>query len=161
MAAIKCWLKRFKRSQQGVTALEYALVAPLFFTVLFLSIEITFMLLADATLDRAASRVARMGKIGIEGDCKTAVMGELNDTLSFWADKTRVYADATIYTPGVDPSFGDIDDEDYTPVCNAGGQGDMVVYRLGFEKPGLTGLISLLGLQVLKFERIVIIQNEP
>lgn len=150
------------RHQRGVTALEYALVAPLFFLVLFMSIEVTFMLLADSTLDTAASRITRMGKIGqFQGqDCHEKVMRELTDTLSIWADTTNVYADAKIYKPGEDNSFEALD-QNYTPVCNTGDRGDMVIFRLGFDKPGLTGLIRYLGLSVFRFERIVVIQNEP
>jgi hypothetical protein len=137
-------------------------VAPLFFIVFFLLIEVVFMLMADATLDAAASRVARMGKIGIVGDCRTAVINTLEDTLSIWANKRNLHADVKVYHPGEGFDFGDIDDQaHYVPECDAGARGEMVVYRLGFDQPGLTGLISLLGLDFFRYERIVVIQNEP
>ena len=128
------------------------------------------MLIADATLDRAASRVVRQAKVlelddvtlG-EEDCHKWVMNILEDTLSIWADGRNLHADAKIYKPGADNSFKDINDPDYKDkiVCSLGNAGDMVVFRLGFDRPGLTGLISLMGLDFFRFERTVIVQNEP
>ncbi|MFA7439223.1 TadE/TadG family type IV pilus assembly protein [Castellaniella sp.] len=162
-------LKHLRNRQRGATALEFAIVAPLVFVVIFLSLEIAFMLVADATLDQAASRIARHSKVVERDDsfqeqqCHDMVMGILEDTLSVWSDRRGLYAEAKLYKPGEDNSFKNKDDPDYRDkiVCDLGNAGDMVVFRLGFERPGLTGLISLMGLRVLQFERTVIIQNEP
>lgn len=157
---IRQW-SRLRRSQQGVSALEYALAAPLLFAVIFVAIEVAFIMLADAHLDVAANRVARLGRIGITGGCEQAVNKVMNDTLSGWiSDDSNVYAEAKVYTPGGDNAFGDAYDETYTPVCDNGGRGDMVIYRLGFDRPGMTGFISWLGLSKVRFERVVLIQNE-
>lgn len=165
-------LKHFRllrSDQKGVTALEFAIVAPLVFIVIFLSLEVAVMLIADATLDRAASRIVRQAKVmetdaalGKE-DCHRWVMGILEDTLSIWADGTNLHADSEIYKPGESSSFEDVNDPSYQDkiVCDLGNAGDMVVFRLGFDRPGLTGLISLMGLESLHFERTVIVQNEP
>lgn len=161
MSSLKRQWSRLRRNQQGVSALEYALAAPLLFAVIFVAIEVAFIMLADAHLDVAANRVARMGRIGITGDCQQAVNKVMNDTLSGWiSSNSAMYTDAKIYTPGGDNTFGDAYDENYIPpVC--GGRGDMVIYRLGFYRPGLTGFISWLGLSKVRFERVVLIQNEP
>lgn len=150
------------RQQRGVTALEYALVAPLFFLALFMAIEVTFMLLADSTLDTAASKITRMGKIGqFQGqDCHDKVMDQLREGLSIWANTSNLHADAKIYRPGEDNAFDELD-EHYEPVCNTGDRGDMVIFRLGFDKPGMTGVFHAFGLDFFRFERIVVIQNEP
>ena len=163
MATLRRRLRAFRGDQRGVTALEYALVAPLFFIVLFIGLEVTFMLLADATLDSATSRIGRMGKIGMfqGADCHEKVMTELEDVVGFWADTTNLHADAKIYKPGESIEFEDIDDEDYEPECDVGDRGDMVVFRLGFDKPGLTGVISFLGMDFFRYERFVVIHNEP
>lgn len=158
------------RNQTGVTAIEFAIVAPLIFIVIFLSLEVAVMLIADSTLDRAASRVVRQAKVleidetGFKGnDCHEWVMDIMEDTLSIWADGRNLHADAKIYKPGEDNSFKDINDPDYKDkiVCDMGNAGDMVVFRLGFDRPGITGLISLMGLDFFRFERTVIVQNEP
>lgn len=156
-------LRDLRRNQRGVTALEYALVAPLFFIALFMSIEVTFMLLADATLDTAANRITRLGKIGeFQGaDCHAKVMTELQNTVSFWANTDKLHADVNVYKPGEDSNFGDIDDPDYQAQCDAGQRGDMVVFRIGFDKPGLTGVMQMLGADFIRYERTVVIFNEP
>lgn len=161
MSRLKRRWSRLRRSQRGVSALEYALAAPLLFAVIFVAIEVAFMMLADAHLDVAANRVARLGRIGIAGECQPAVNKVMNDTLAGWISRdSTVYAEAKIYTPNGDNSFGDAYDENYIPVCDSGGRGDMVIYRLGFDRPGLTGFISWLGLSKVRFERVVLIQNE-
>lgn len=155
-------VRRLVRADHGAAALEYALVAPLLFAVLFVAIETTVMLFADASLETAANRVTRIGKLGVpEGmNCETAVRKELERTLSYWVSSPAdLRIDVKLYEPGM--PFGDVDDEDYVPVCDAGERGDMVVYRLGFDRPGLTGFIAWLGVDMLRFERIVLIQNEP
>jgi Flp pilus assembly pilin Flp len=147
------------RNQRGVAAIEYAILAPLFFMVLIMSIEVTFALLGDATLERAASQISRAGKVGIRGDCGTKVMEMLNERVSFWANTDKLRADVKVYKPGEDNRF--VDDPNYEPVCNAGDRGDMVLYRLGFDKPAMTGVFTMFGLEFFHYERIVLIQNEP
>ncbi|MEE3651085.1 MULTISPECIES: TadE/TadG family type IV pilus assembly protein [unclassified Brenneria] len=151
-----------RRNPRGVSALEFALVAPLLFAVVFIAVEVAFIMLADAHLDIAANRVARMGRIGIEGDCRQAVRGVMKNTLSTWVSSEKaIYVDARIYTPGEDNQFSDLNDENYQPVCDAGKRGDMVIYRLGFDRPGLTGFLFWLGYNRMRFERVILIQNEP
>lgn len=155
-------LRRLDKAQKGATALEYALVAPLLFGVIFVAIEVTVILFADSSLETAAGRVTRIGKLGVpEGmDCDTAVRTEMERILSRWVDSPAdLRIDVKVYEPGM--PFDDVDDDDYVPVCDTGDRGDMVVYRLGFDRPGLTGFISWLGMDIMRFERIVMIQNEP
>lgn len=161
MSSLRTRWSRLARNQRGITALEYALVAPLLFAVIFLAIEVAFIMLADAHLDVAANRVARMGRIGITGDCQQAVNKVMTDTLSSWiSSDSKVYAEAKVYTPGADNAFSDAYDANYTPVCDTGGRSSMVIYRLGFDRPGLTGFIYWLGLSRARFERVILIQNE-
>lgn len=155
-------LRRLRADQGGVTALEYAIIAPLLFGIIFVAIEVTIILFADASLETAAHRVTRIGKLGVpEGmDCETAVRKELERNLSRWVSSLAdLRIDVKLYEPGM--PFGDVDDPNYEPVCDAGERGDMVVYRMGFDRPGITGFISWLGIDMMRFERIVLIQNEP
>lgn len=155
-------LRSLGSDQKGVSALEYALVAPLLFAVNFVSIEVTVMLFADSALETASRQVTRIGKLGVPEnmDCESAVRQELERHLSRWVSSPAdLRIDVKIYEPGM--PFDDVDDESYVPVCDAGGRGDMVVYRMGFDRPGLTGFITWLGIDMIRFERIVIIQNEP
>src|SRR5690606_5790932 len=77
-------LRRLGVAQRGIAALEYALVAPLLFGVIFVAVETTVMLFADSSLETAASRVTRIGKLGVpEGmNCEEAVRAEMERILS-------------------------------------------------------------------------------
>lgn len=166
---LKAWLarpwsglRRLGKAQRGVAALEYALVAPLLFGVIFVAVETTVMLFADSSLETAANRVTRIGKLGVpEGmGCEQAVRAEMERILLRWVSSPQeLRIDVKIYEPGV--PFQNVDDENYVPVCDAGARGDMVMYRLGFDRPGLTGFVTWLGVDMLRFERNVVIQNEP
>lgn len=148
---------------RGVAALEFAIVSPLVILVIFFSLEMGISMWADATLEVAASRVARLGQLGIPADkaCTEAVRQVLEDTMSGWvSDKNALRVDARIYKPG-ELNVVDMNDPNYKPICDAGGRGDMVIYRLGFERPSFSGIMSWLNISVLRFERTVIIQNEP
>lgn len=156
--------RRFLKDQRGASALEFALVAPLLFAVLFVAIEVIVIQFADATLEATANRVTRIGKIGVpEGQtCDQAVREEVERSLSPWARGGDVRLDVKLYEPGSSGNwFDDIDDEGYEPICNAGDRGDIVMYRLGFDHPRLTGILSWIGIDIVRLERSVIIQNEP
>ncbi|NYT61730.1 pilus assembly protein [Alcaligenaceae bacterium] len=149
---------------RGVTALEFALVAPLAILVLFFSIEMGIMTWADATLEVAASRISRTGQLGVfaKEDCTVAVRRLFEESMAGWVgNKKSLRVDVLVYTPGAANQLPDVDDEKYEPECNAGDRGDMVMYRLGFDRPGFSGILSWLGIRLLRFERTVIIQNEP
>ncbi|HEY9279806.1 MAG TPA: hypothetical protein VIP51_07010, partial [Eoetvoesiella sp.] len=91
-----------------------------------------------------------------------AVRGTFEDSVRMWVyDSGQLRVDARVYSPGGDNSAPDVDDPDYVPVCNTGDRGDMIIYRLGFDRPGFSGVMGWLGIQLLRFERTVIIQNEP
>lgn len=155
--------RRRRLLSRGVTALEFAIVSPLVILVIFFALEMGISMWADATLEVAASRVTRLGQIGIPADqaCKDAVREILEDTMGGWVpDKNALYADVRVYGPG-ELNEVDMNDDSYVPICDAGGRGDMVIYRLGFERPSFTGIMSWLDISVLRFARTVIIQNEP
>jgi len=153
-----------RRNQKGTTAVEFALVAPILFAVLFVALEVIVMMFADATLEATANRVTRIGKIGVPEhmDCTTAVETQVREALSPWARNGRIYLDVKIYEPGAEDNwFQDIDEEGYEPICDAGDRGEIVMYRMGFEQPRLTGILSWLGIELVRLERFVMIQNEP
>lgn len=160
---IRRLLWRLRRNQRGTTALEFAIVAPVFFLLLMVAGEIIFSLLADATLENAASRITRMGKIGTftaVADCQTAVKDELEKTLGIWTSAEDIYVNAKIYQPG-NPIVWEDEDDQRDLACDTGDHGDMVVFRFGFYRPGLTGVLGLMGINLLHYERVVVIQNEP
>lgn len=156
--------RSLRKNQRGATAVEFALIAPILFAILFVAIEVIVMLFADATLEATANRVTRIGKIGVPEhmDCTDAVKSQVHDALAPWARGGHIYLDVQIYEPGADDNwFQDIDEEGYEPICDAGDRGEIVMYRMGFEQPKLTGILSWLGIDLVRLERFVMIQNEP
>ena len=59
LAATRNALRRFHRNRRGVAAVEFALVAPLFFGLLFAIIEIAMMFFASQVLETVTIRRAR------------------------------------------------------------------------------------------------------
>jgi Flp pilus assembly pilin Flp len=57
-------LRRFGRSQRGVSAVEFALVAPMLFAVIFGSIESGWTMMQTIMLDRALDTTVRSLRIG-------------------------------------------------------------------------------------------------
>ena len=128
---------RQRRLARGVAALEFAIVSPLVILVIFFSLEIGIAMWADATLEVAASRVSRLGQLGVQGDCTEAVRKVFEDTMGRWiTSKDDLEIDVRVYKPGEDNSTG-IDMG--APVCNAGDRGDMVIYHMYFDRPSFTG----------------------
>jgi len=79
-------------SATWVAALEFAILAPVFFLVLLGCLEIGFMLMADAALERAANHVTRKARIEYRGSCSSVVKSELNKHLGGWAKAETVSA---------------------------------------------------------------------
>src|SRR3954447_21573898 len=60
MATIRKALRRFRRSRRGSAAVEFALVAPIFFALLFAIIETAIVFFAGQVLETVTQDSARM-----------------------------------------------------------------------------------------------------
>jgi Flp pilus assembly protein TadG len=63
-ASVKNLLRRFRRSRAGSAAVEFALVAPVFFALLFAIIEVAMMFFASQVLETVTQDSARVLKTG-------------------------------------------------------------------------------------------------
>ncbi|MYN13509.1 hypothetical protein GSY71_10215 [Pusillimonas sp. TS35] len=166
ISTVSCrlWSRLRRLGERGASAMEFALVAPLAVLILFFSIEMGVVMLADATLEAAASRVSRIGQLGVPAGktCEETVKATFENLMGNWVvGPSHLYVDARVYQPGQNNDFPSVDDPDYVPTCDAGNRGDLVLYRLGFDNTGFSGIMTWLGIRVLKFERRIVIQNEP
>src|SRR5450432_728024 len=59
-AAVKKALRRFRRNRRGSAAVEFALVAPVFFALLFAIIETALVFFASQVLETVTQNSARM-----------------------------------------------------------------------------------------------------
>ncbi|WP_456797149.1 TadE family protein [Bradyrhizobium sp. USDA 4473] len=134
-------LRRFRRNRRGATAVEFALVAPPFFALLFAIIEVAMIFFASQVLETATQDSSRFVMTGqaqganySQDDFKKFVCGEVSSALF---DCTNgIYVDVRSYpatnfstvnlTPITDPS--------QVKWC-PGKDGDVVVVRLFYQWP--------------------------
>jgi len=177
-ASIRTVLRRFRRNRRGSAAVEFALVAPVFFALLFAIIETALVFFAGQVLETIAQDSARMiltGQAQSDGyalaDFKKNVVCTPFANVLF--DCTNgIYIDVKSYPPGsfasvtinnqIDSSNNFVSNNlQYSP----GGRGDIVVVRLFYQWPlFVTGLgynIANLSGSKRLLAATVAFQNEP
>jgi Flp pilus assembly protein TadG len=143
-------LRRFRRNRRGTAAVEFALVAPIFFAVLFAIIELALVFFASQILETVTQDTARLiltgqaqtasltpqqfkdavcGRLVVMFDCQNGVYVDVRSYSSF---------DAINISPPVDPTTKTfVNSMKYCP----GKDGDVVVVRLFYQWPlFVTGL---------------------
>jgi Flp pilus assembly protein TadG len=99
--AISRLLRRFKRNGRGSAAVEFALVAPLFFALLFAVIESALMFFADQVLETVAQNSARMiltGQAQSGSYSATKFHDYVCSQIPALFDCSQVYVDVQSYT---------------------------------------------------------------
>jgi Flp pilus assembly protein TadG len=147
-------LRRFRSNRRGSAAVEFALVAPLFFALLFAIIETALMFFASQVLETVTQNSARMI---LTGQAQTAnyTQQQFHDNVVcpagslalvlFSCSATGIYIDVESY-----PSFSNVNitshidgSKNFIPTMNysTGGPGDIVVVQLFYQWPMyVTGL---------------------
>jgi Flp pilus assembly protein TadG len=130
-------LRRFRRNHGGSAAVEFALVAPVFFALLFAIIETAIMFFASQVLETITQESARMILTGqaqtasyTQAQFKTYVCNQipaLFNCASVYVDVESypAFTSVTISNP-IDGSNNFISNMQYNP----GGPGDIVVVRV-------------------------------
>lgn len=148
MASARNMLRRFRRNRRGSAAVEFALVAPLFFALLFAILETAIVFFAGQVLETVAQNSARMILTGqaqtaaySQSQFQTYVCSQIPALFSCG----NVYVDVESYpsfsnvtiNSQIDGSSNFINNMQYNP----GGPGDIVVVRLFYQWPLIvTGL---------------------
>jgi Flp pilus assembly protein TadG len=141
---------RFRSNQRGSAAVEFALVAPLFFALLFAIIETSLMFFASQSLETTLQDSARMIMTGQAQTAKLTKQTFKQNVVcphvsSLFDCANGIYVDVQSYPAGFgsvaisDPiTAGNfVDNTKYSP----GGPGDIVVVRLFYQWPlFVTGL---------------------
>jgi Flp pilus assembly protein TadG len=166
-------LRRFRRNRRGSAAVEFALVAPIFFAVLFAIIELALVFFASQILETVTQDTARLVMTGQAQDAKLtqqqfkdAVCAKL---VTMFDCANGVFVDVRSYgefatinlSPPVDASKKFVNDMKYCP----GKDGDVVVVRLFYQWPiFVTGLgfnlTNMIGNKRL-LTATAAFQNEP
>jgi Flp pilus assembly protein TadG len=165
-------LRRFRRSRRGSAVVQFALVAPMFFALLFAIIETALMFFASQVLETITQNSARMILTGqaqtaaySQSQFQTYVCSQIPALFSC----SGVFVDVESYSSfnaiainsQIDGSGNFINNMQYNP----GGPGDIVVVRLFYEWPIF---VTTLGYNISNMsgsKRLLVataaFQNEP
>ena len=166
-------LRRFRRNRRGSAAVEFALVAPVFFALLFAIIETAMMFFASQVLETITQDSARMILTGqaqnaayTQAQFQTYVCSQIPALFTC----SNIYIDVESYSSSfanvvinsqIDSNNNFINNMQYNP----GGPGDVVVVRLFYQWPlFVTGLgynISNLAGSKRLLVATAAFQNEP
>jgi len=148
--SIRTLVRRFRRNRRASAALEFALVAPIFFALLFAIIETALMFFASQVLETVTQDSARMI---LTGQAQTAAYTQQQfasyvcnqPEVSVLFNCNQIYIDVKSYSSfsnvsissQIDNSGNFINNMTYSP----GAAGDIVVVRLFYQWPiFVTGL---------------------
>ena len=166
-------LSRFRRNRRGSTAVEFALVMPIFFALLFAILETALVFFANQVLETVTQDSARMiltgqaqnaaytaaqfkadvcGRISVMFDCSGGIYVDVQNYPNF--------SSVSVASP-IDASKNFTNPNNYNP----GGPGDIVVVRLFYKWPILVtkfgyDLTNLSGSKRLLIATAAF-QNEP
>ncbi|MEP6839987.1 MAG: TadE/TadG family type IV pilus assembly protein [Bradyrhizobium sp.] len=166
-------LRRFRRNRRGSAVVEFALVAPMFFGLLFAIIELAMVFYASQVLETVTQDSARQIMTGqaqlanfTQGQFKNLVcskvvaMFDCVNGISIDVKSYSAFSSINIADP-IDAGKNFVPPNNYLP----GGPGDIVVVRLFYQWPLLvTGLgfnISNLSGSKRLLTATAAFQNEP
>jgi len=135
---------RLRREEDGVTAVEFALIAPAFFFLILLIMETALIFIAEQLLENAvfeAARDVRIGQVQKSGSDAGAFRDQLCSRLFalIRCDSPNFYLDVRSYETFASAQLSspvDADDE-FTDAgkYEFGGPGDIVVVRAYYQWP--------------------------
>ncbi|SDN91388.1 TadE/TadG family type IV pilus assembly protein [Afipia sp. GAS231] len=166
-------LRRFRRNRRGSAAVEFALVAPIFFALLFAIIELALVFFASQVLETVTQDSARLIMTGQAQSAaytqatfknlvcsKITVMFDCINGISIDVQSYSAFGSVNIADP-INASRNFVPPNNYLP----GGPGDIVVVRIFYQWPLIvTGLgfniANLAGSKRL-LTATAAFQNEP
>lgn len=156
----KSLVRRFLAAKDGVAAIEFAFIAPMFILLLFGSFEILMIMFTLSLAEGGLREAARFGVTGQELD----PIERQKKILKIVENHTHgliEISDASV-TMTVYPDFTG-DDEGLEGTPGAGAANDVVFYRLDYEweymTPVFTAFAGLAG--SLPLSATVAVRNEP
>ncbi|MCE4226700.1 pilus assembly protein [Methylobacterium sp. C25] len=127
----------FLRDQRAATAVEIALITPVFLVLIFAWIEVGLCLFMLSTLDNAARDASRLIRVGpVTSDAfKAAVCAKASpfipcNSIVFYVQSGTSFGGLT---PATTSSTGTLSKTGFSP----GGSGAEVLLQLGYSKPAL------------------------
>src|SRR4030095_14632051 len=166
-------LRRFRRNRRGSAAVEFALVAPIFFGLLFAILELAMVFFASQVLETVTQDSARVIMTGQAQNAsftqaqfknlvcsKVVAMFDCVNGISIDVQSYSAFASVNITDP-IDAGKNFVPPNNYLP----GGPGDVVVVRLFYQWPlFVTGLgfnVANIGSNQRLLTATAAFQNEP
>jgi Flp pilus assembly protein TadG len=159
---------KFFRKNEGVAAIEFALIFPIFILFFFMVLEYSIMSFGNSVMQNMVNMIARQSSMG----CYDAeyVTGNPNAcTSTFFADSTGLKNEI------IRKSIGLVDANDssrftftagpvgsYTTGLDMGQGGEIRVIRMAYDWPIFFSYLSSLGLigNTANFETVTVVRNE-
>ena len=150
-ASVRNALRRFRRNRRGSAAIEFALVAPVFFALLFALIETALMFFADQYLETGLQSVGRLiytSQTQTAGTSQANFKQSLCDSVAVMMPCANLYVDVRSYAAGaaititdpIDSSGNFVNNFVYQPPA-VGDTSSTVVVRAFYQWPlFVTGL---------------------
>ena len=146
-ASFSTLFRRFRRSRRASAAVEFAIVAPLFFALLFAIIETALMFFASQvmeTITQDSSRVIYTGQAQNASltqsqfaTCVCSRVPALFDCSNIWIDVQNYPSFSTVTINSPVDAAGNFVSQQFSP----GGAADVVMVRLAYKWPiFVTGL---------------------
>jgi Flp pilus assembly protein TadG len=166
-------LRRFRRNRRGSAAVEFALVAPIFFGLLFAIMELAMVFFASQVLETVTQDSARMIMTGqaqsasfTQGQFKNLVCSKITvmfdcvNGVSIDVQSYSAFSSVNVADP-IDNTKQFVPPNNYLP----GGPGDVVVVRIFYKWPlFVTGMgfnIANLSTKERLLTATAAFQNEP
>lgn len=178
----------FRRRQEGATAVEFALVAPLFFMVVWGTVEVGMLALASSLMEGAVREAARVGITGYSPSGTTradhvnnAIKKYTTGFIDFSKLKLDTKAYASFSVVGQPESYVDANGngkydtgETFTDTNNngkwdsdqgapgLGAAGEVVSYTITYEWAWLAGYAKdIFGVPSVTLKSTITLRNEP
>ncbi len=145
------------RRDNGTSALEFAIIAPLVFIILLGTLELGLDMIVDASVQLAAQAASRAGLTttapasGTRADQANAIV------MSYLGGWTNIGATVNITELNYG-TYVNVNTANSSP--GLGGLGDVVSYNISVTMKGFSGIPQLLGIDQLTFQRNYLVQNE-
>lgn len=160
-AALARWragfVARLVRDSRGVSAIEFALVAPVVFILVLGTVEIALDMFVDASVQIAAQQASRVGLTTANPASGTRAQQAqtiVNNILGRWQNIGGTVSITTLNYG----TYNNVGGNSYQ--SNMGNFGDVVSYNISVTVPGFSGIPQLVGLKSMTFQRNYIVQNE-
>lgn len=162
-----------RRSRGGAAAVEFALIALPFFTMIIGIMEVAWQLATGAALDHAALKASRFGATGATqvpawetgGRPAAELPGSRSEAVRWLVSTSTgglIRLDAALLTV-TSESWSSLGATGGTAATNEGGGGAIVSYTITYRQPFITGgfAASFWGGSSFPHRTLIVVKNEP